>query len=41
MQCMQHNFLLTGQVYLMIMSSVPQASGTLDRKSTFYKLIVI
>jgi len=33
MQCMQHIFLLTGQ-------SVAQAWGTLDRKSTFHKLIV-
>ena len=32
MQCMQHNFLLTGQVYPMLMS--------LDRKNTFYKFIV-
>ena len=42
MQYMQHNFLLTGQVHPMLMSSVPQAQAwdTLDRKSTFYKLIV-
>jgi len=32
--------LLTGQVYPMLMSSVPQAWGTLDRKSTLFKLIV-
>jgi len=40
MQCMQPNFLLTGQVHPMLMSSVPQAWGTLDRKSTLFKLIV-
>ena len=40
MQCMQHNFLVTGHVYPMLMSSVPQAWGTPDRKSNFYKLIV-
>jgi len=40
MQCMQPNFLLTGQVYPMLMSSVPHAWGTLDRKSTLFKLIV-
>jgi len=40
MQCMQHNFLLTGQVYPMLMSSVPHAWGTLDKKSTLFKLIV-
>jgi len=40
MQCMQHNFLLTGQVYIMLMSSVLQAWVTLGRESTFYKLIV-
>jgi len=39
MQCMQPNYLLTGQVYPMLMSSVPQ-SCTLDRKSTLFKLIV-
>ena len=39
MQCMQSNFLLTGQVYPMLMSSVPQAWGTLDRKSTLFKFI--
>jgi len=32
MQCMEANFLLTGQVYPMLMSSVPQAWGTFDRK---------
>ena len=32
MQCMQPNFLLTGQVYLM--------PGTLDRNSTLFKLVV-
>ena len=31
---------LTGQVYPMIMSSVHRAWGTLDRKSTLFKLIV-
>jgi len=40
MQCMQPNFLLTGQVYPMLMSSVPQAWGTFDRKSTIFKLFV-
>ena len=40
MQCMQPNFLLTGQMYLMLMSSVPHAWGTLDRKSNLFKLIV-
>jgi len=40
MQCMQPNFLLTGQVYPMLMSSVPQAWGIFDRKSTLFKLIV-
>jgi len=40
MQCTQPNFLLTGQVYPMLMSSVPNALGTLDRISTLFKLIV-
>ena len=31
---------LTGQVYHMLMSSVPHAWATLDRKSTLFKLIV-
>jgi len=31
---------LTGQVYPMLMLSVPHAWGTLDRKSTLFKLIV-
>jgi len=31
---------VTGQVYPMLMSSVPQAWSTLDRKSTLLKLIV-
>jgi len=31
---------LTGQVYLMLMPSVPHAWGTLDRKSSLFKLIV-
>jgi len=39
-QCMQPNFLLTGQVYPMLTSSVPHAWGTLDIKSTLFKLIV-
>ena len=39
MQCMQPNFLLTGQVYPMLMSNVPRAWGTFDRKSTLIKLI--
>jgi len=30
---------LTGQMYPMLMSSVPQGWGTLDRKSTLFKLI--
>ena len=34
MQYKQPNFLLTGQVYPMLMSIVPHAWGTLDRKST-------
>jgi len=40
MQCIQPNFLLTGQVYPMLMSSGLQAWGTFDRKSTFFKLVV-
>jgi len=40
MQCSQHNILLAGQVYPMLMSSVPHVWGTLDRKSTLFKLIV-
>jgi len=40
MQCMQPNFLLTRQVYPMLMSSVPHAIGTLDRNSTLFRLIV-
>jgi len=40
MQYMQPNFLLTGQVYPMLVSSVPQARSTFDRKSTLLKLIV-
>jgi len=31
---------LTGQVYPMLMWSVPHAWGTLDRKSTLFKSIV-
>jgi len=31
---------LTGQVYPMLISSVPHAWGTLDRQSTLFKLIV-
>ena len=37
---MQPNFLLTGQVYPMLMSSAPQEWGTLVRKSTLFKLVV-
>ena len=40
MQCMQPNFLLAGEVYPMLMSSVPREWGTLDRKSTLFKSIV-
>ena len=40
MQGMQPNVLLTGQVCPMLMSSVPHAWGTSDRKSTLFKLIV-
>jgi len=40
MQCMQPNFLLADQVYPVLMSSVPHAWGTLDRKSTLFKSIV-
>ena len=39
-QCMQPNFLLTGQEHPMLMFSVPQARGTFDRKSILFKLIV-
>jgi len=39
-QCMQTNFLLTDQVYPMLMSRVPHAWGTFDRKSTLFKLVV-
>ena len=35
MQCMQPNFLLTGQVYPMLMSRVTQAWGTFDKKAPF------
>ena len=40
--CAMHatQLLLIGQVYPMLMSSVPYAWGTIDRKSTFFKLIV-
>ena len=38
MHATQH--FLTGQVYPMLMSSVPHARGTLERKSTLFKLIV-
>jgi len=37
---MRPNFLLTGQVFPMYTSSVLHAWGTLDRKSTLFKLIV-
>jgi len=36
---MQPNLLLTSQVYPMLLSSVPHAWGTLDRKSTLFELI--
>jgi len=36
---MQPNFLLTGRVYPMLRSIVPQERGTLDRKSTLFRLI--
>jgi len=39
MQCMQPNFLLTGQVHPMLMLSVPHAWGTLDRKTTLLNLL--
>jgi len=38
-QCMWPNFLLTSQVYPMLMSSVPHAWDTFDRKNTLFKLI--
>jgi len=38
--CNASNVLLSGQVYLMLMSSVPHARSTLDRKRTLFKLIV-
>jgi len=38
-QCTQPNFLLTGQVYPMLMSSVPHGWGTLDRKNALFKLM--
>ena len=40
MRCIQPNFLLTSQVCPMLMSSVPQAWGTLDRTSALFKLVV-
>jgi len=47
MQCMQSNFLLTGQVYPVLMLRVPlphvecaPGIGPLVRKSTVFKLIV-
>jgi len=40
MQCMQPNFLLTGQVFPMLMSSVPRAWGTFGRKRALFKLVV-
>jgi len=40
MQCMQPNFLLTSQVYPMLMSSVPKTWGKFDGKRTLVKLIV-
>jgi len=41
MQYMQPNFLSTGKVYPMLMSSVPQAWVIFDRKSSLFELIVI
>ena len=41
MQCMQPNFLLTGQMYPMLTSSVPQAWGTLGRKVVFLNWLYI
>ena len=40
--CAMHatQLFLTSQVYPMLMPSVPQAWGPLDRKSTLFKLIV-
>jgi len=40
--CAMHatQLFLTGQVYPMLMPSVPRAWGTLDRKSTLFELIV-
>jgi len=40
MQWLQPNFLLNGQVYPMLMSSVSQAWSTFDRKGTLFKLVV-
>jgi len=40
MQRMQPNFLLTGQVHPMLMSSAYLAWGTFDEKSTLFKLVV-
>ena len=40
MSMMQPIFLLTGQMYPMLMSSVPQAWGTFDRKSNHFIMIV-
>jgi len=40
MRCVQPNCLMTGQVYSMLISNVPQAWGRLDRKRTLFKLIV-
>jgi len=40
MQCTQRNFLFTGQVYLMLMSSVHHELGTLNKKNILFKLII-
>jgi len=37
-QCMQPNFLLTGQVHPMLVSNVLQAWGTLDRKKKTFRI---
>jgi len=38
MQCMQPNFLLTGQVYPMLMSSVPHALGNTRQKKCPFQI---
>jgi len=39
-QRMKPHFLLTGQLYPMLMSTVTHAWGTFDRKSTLFNLII-